>query len=209
MQIEFKASKRTLTGSGASRRLRRDGKIPGIVYGGAAAPEQVEMDHNDLYHALKKESFHSSVLNMDLDGQKQMVLLRDVQMHAFKPIVMHLDFQRVDATHVIHQKVPLHFVNAELSPGVKLQGGVASHVMNEIDVKCLPGDLPEFIEVDLSQLAAGNSLHVSQIVFPKGVEAALHRGEDPVVAAVMLPRGAVSEDQAAGEEAGGPEAEKK
>lgn len=208
MQIEFKASKRTLTGSGASRRLRRASKIPGIVYGGSAAPEQIEMDHNDLYHALRKEAFHSSVLSMNLDGQKQMVLLRDVQMHAYRPIVMHLDFQRVDATHAIHQKVPLHFVNAELSPGVKLQGGIASHVMNEIDVKCLPGDLPEFIEVDLSQLAAGSSLHLSQIQFPKGVEPVLHKGEDPVVAAVMLPRGAVAEESAAGEEAGA-EGEKK
>jgi large subunit ribosomal protein L25 len=207
MQIEFKASKRTLTGSGASRRLRRDNKIPGIVYGGSAAPEQIEMDHNDLYHALRKEAFHASVLAMNLDGEKQMVLLRDVQMHAYRPIVMHLDFQRVDATHAIHQKVPLHFVNAEVSPGVKLQGGVASHVMNEIDVKCLPGDLPEFIEVDLSQLAAGASLHLSQIQFPKGVEPVLHKGEDPVVAAVILPRGAVAEE-AGGEEAGA-EGEKK
>lgn len=208
MQIEFKASKRTLTGSGASRRLRRDSKIPGIVYGGSAVPEQIEMDHNDLYHALRKEAFHSSVLSMNLDGEKQMVLLRDVQMHAYRPIVMHLDFQRVDATQAIHQKVPLHFVNAEVSPGVKLQGGIASHVMNEIDVKCLPGDLPEFIEVDLSGLAAGDSLHLSQIKFPKGVEPMLHKGEDPVVAAVMLPRGAVAEESAAGEEAGA-EGEKK
>ncbi len=197
MSIEFIASKRTDTGSGASRRLRHAGKIPGIVYGGSGEPTMIEMDHNDLYHALRKEAFHASVLNMNLDGAKETVLLRDVQMHPFRKIVMHLDFQRIDAAHAIHQKVPLHFINADTCPGVKTQGGIVSHVMNEVDVKCLPGDLPEFIEADLAGLSVGNSLHVSQLKLPKGVEAVLHKGEDPVVAAVSLPRAAKADEAAA------------
>jgi large subunit ribosomal protein L25 len=160
-----------------------------------------------MFHLLRQEAFHASVLAMDIDGKRQTAILRDVQVHPYKQQVLHLDFQRVDATHKIHVKVPLHFVNADVSPGVKLQGGVASHVMNELDVSCLPGDLPEFIEVDLAGLSAGHSLHVSQVAMPKGVEPVLHKGEDPVVAAIVLPRGAKSDEAAA--EAAAAEAPKK
>ena len=144
---------------------------------------------------------------MEIDGKRQTAILRDVQVHPYKLQVLHLDFQRVDATHKIHVKVPLHFVNAEVSPGVKLQGGIASHVMNELDVSCLPGDLPEFIEVDLAGLSAGGSLHVSQVKMPKGVEPVMHKGEDPVVAAIVLPRGAKGDEVVA--EAAPAEAPKK
>jgi len=207
MSIILKASRRDEQGTGASRRLRRAGRVPGILYGGESAAEQISVDHNEVFHLLRQEAFHASVLAMDIDGQRQTAILRDVQVHPYKQQVLHLDFQRVDATQKIHVKVPLHFVNAEVSPGVKLQGGVASHVMNELDVSCLPGDLPEFIEVDLAGLSAGHSLHVSQVTMPKGVEPILHKGEDPVVAAIVLPRGAKSDEAAA--EAAPAEAPKK
>ena len=155
MLIEFNAQKRTLQGTGASRRLRRAGRVPGIVYGGEKPAEAIEFDHNEIFHKLKQESFHASVLTMVIEGDRQNVLLRDVQMHAFKRQVLHLDFQRVDATHKIHTKVPLHFINADIAPGVKLQGGIVSHVLTELEVRCLPGDLPEFIEVDLQEVEQG------------------------------------------------------
>lgn len=200
MKFELNAQARTLQGSGASRRLRRANKVPGIIYGGSAAPEMIEIPHNDLLLALRKEAFHSSVISIKLDGKVQTVLLRDSQMHAYKPLVLHVDFQRVDATHAVHQKVPLHFVNAELAPGVKLGGGTVSHAMNEVDVTCLPQDLPAFIEVDLKELQAGQTLHVSQLVFPNGVKPVLHGSDDPVVVAITAKR-AVAEEGAEGEAA--------
>ena len=201
MQFELNASKRTLQGSGASRRLRRADKVPGIIYGGAAEAVMVELPHNDLLLALRKEAFHSSIISLKLDGSVQTVVLRDTQMHPYKPLVLHVDFQRVDATHAIHQKVPLHFVNADQAPGVKLGGGVVSHAMNEIDVACLPQDLPAFIEVDLKELAAGQTLHVSQLTFPKGVKPVMHGSDDPVVVAVTVKTAAAAAEGEAGEAA--------
>ena len=200
MLIEFNAQQRKLQGTGASRRLRRTGRVPGILYGGEQKPQSIDIDHNEVFHKLKQESFHASVLTMVLDGNKQMVLLRDVQMHPFKRQVLHLDFQRVDATHKIHTRVPLHFINADIAPGVKLQGGIVSHVMNEIEVRCLPADLPEFVEVDLKDVATGQSVHMSALKLPQGVEVVLHKGEDPVVAAISLPRAAVADEAAAAEQ---------
>jgi large subunit ribosomal protein L25 len=198
MQLEFNANKRDGQGTGASRRLRRTGRVPGIIYGGSAKPQQIDIDHNELFQLLRKEAFYSSVLNANVEGAKQMCLLRDVQRHPYRPVILHVDFQRVDATHKIHQKVPLHFINADIAPGVKLGGGMVSHVMNDVDVKCLPGDLPAFIEVDLKDLASGNSIHVSQLVLPKGVEVAHHGEGDPVVATIMMKGGsAVEEAEAA------------
>ena len=194
MLIEFTAQKRTLQGTGASRRLRRAGRVPGVVYGGENPAEAIDFDHNEIFHKLKQESFHASVLTMVIDGAKQNVLLRDVQMHAFKRQVLHLDFQRVDATHKIHTKVPLHFINADIAPGVKLQGGIVSHVLTELEVRCLPGDLPEFIEVDLQEVSAGHSVHLSAVKMPSGVEPVVHKGEDPVVAAITIPRGAAADE---------------
>ncbi|MBR7801025.1 50S ribosomal protein L25/general stress protein Ctc [Undibacterium fentianense] len=178
-------------GTGASRRLRNAGQTPGIIYGGTEPAVNISLDHNALFHALKKEVFHSSILDMDVDGKVEKVLLRDFQMHAFKQLVLHADFQRVDPNKKIHVKVPLHFVNAEVSPAVKLSAAVISHVAVELDVECLPADLPEFIEVDLSKVEAGQSVHVSALKLPKGVSAVVH-GDDATVAIAVKPAGAAS-----------------
>lgn len=187
---------RTQQGTGASRRLRNAGQTPGIIYGGAAAPQLIALDGNALFHALKKEAFHGSILDLELDGQTQKVLLRDFQMHAYKQLVLHADFQRVDASQPIHAKVTLHFVNAEVSPAVKLSGAIVSHVLNELEVSCLPGQLPEFITVDLSTLEAGQSIHVSQLKLPEGVTVVAH-GQDQTVATSSIPRGAATAEAAA------------
>jgi large subunit ribosomal protein L25 len=194
------AFKREQQGTGASRRLRNSGQTPGIIYGGANAPEMIAVDGNALFHALKKEAFHSSILDMEIDGKSQQVLLRDFQMHAFKQMVLHVDFQRVDANQKLHKKVALHFVNAEISPAVKLHAATISHVLNELDVSCLPGQLPEFIEVDLSKIDAGQSIHVSQLTLPAGVTIVAH-GQDQTVAIASVPAGAVAAEAAAEEEA--------
>ena len=191
MKIEITATSRKAQGTGASRRLRKTGRVPGIVYG-EREPTLIDIDHNNLYHALRKESFHASVLTLELDGNKEQVLLRDFHMHPFRQQVQHIDFQRVDKNKKIHMKVPLHFLNAETCPGVKESGGIVSHVMNDLNIACLPDDLPEFIEVDLSSLSLSHSIHVSEIKLPKGVEAAGHgHFGDAVVATVQIPRGAV------------------
>ena len=183
-------------GTGASRRLRNAGQTPGIIYGGADAPQMIAVDGNALFHALKKEAFHSSILDMEIDGKSQQVLLRDFQMHAFKQLVLHVDFQRVDASQKVHKKVALHFVNAEASPAVKLGGANISHVLNELDVSCLPKDLPEFIEVDLSKIESGQSIHVSQLTLPAGVTIVAH-GQDQTVAIASVPAGQVAAEAAA------------
>jgi len=200
MQFEIIAQQRTLQGTSASRRLRRAGKVPAIIYGGSEAPQSVEVDHNDLLLKLKKEAFHSSILNLVVDGKKQQVLLRDTQVHAYKPLVLHVDFQRVDAKQELHIKVPLHFVNADVAPGVKLSGGLVNHVLTEVDVACLPKDLPEFIEVDLGALKVGQNIHVSELKLPKGVKAVVH-GEDQIVVTIVGKGGAqeAEEGEAAAE----------
>lgn len=200
--MEFNATSRSVQGSSASRRLRRAGRVPAIVYGGKDQPLNIELDHNEIYHALRKEQFHSSVLDMMLEGKKHAVLLRDVQWHPYKQLVLHVDFQRVDAKQLLHTKVPLHFVNAETSPAVKLSSAIISHVMNEIDVECLPANLPQFIEVDLANIVAGQSVHVSDIKLPIGVKVVSHGGDDnPVVAAAVVPAAKRGEESAEGGEA--------
>jgi len=204
--IEIKATKRDGQGSGASRRLRHAGRVPGIVYGAGKAPQAIDLEHHELVLSLRQESIHSSVLTLNLDGDKQTVLLKDVQTHPYKPQILHIDFQRVDASHKIHTKVPLHFINAEISPGVKMEGGVVSHVMTEIEVICLPADLPEFIEVDLKDLASGHSVHMSHLKLPADVESTMsHRGEDPTVVTILAAKVEVAEvtTAAAGETATG------
>lgn len=196
MQIEVNAQKRTKQGTGASRRLRREGKTPGIVYGGNKPAVVIELDHNALYHQLRQEAFHASVLTLNLEGAKEQVLLRSVNMHPFRIEVQHIDFQRVLADVQIQMKVPLHFINAEISPGVKLSGGIVSHVMSELQIRCLPADLPEFIEVDLKDIALGNIVHVKDLQLPKGVEAILHGNENPPVAVVQIPRALVADEAA-------------
>jgi large subunit ribosomal protein L25 len=197
MAIEISARKREAQGTGASRRLRRLGKVPGILYGGDQGPVNIELDHQALYLNLRNERFHASILTLELAGTKEQVLLRALNMHPFKPQVQHVDFQRVSKDKKIHMKVPLHFVNAEKSPGVKEQGGVVNHVMNELDIVCFPDDLPEFIEVDLGNLAVGHSLHVRELALPKGVELTLHKDENPVVATVVVPALITEEEEAA------------
>jgi len=194
--MEIEVTKRTVQGTGASRRLRHSGRVPGILYGAGKDALAIELDHNELFHKLRQESFHASVLNLKLDGEMQPALLRDVQMHPFRAIVLHVDFQRVDVNRKIHMKVPLHFINADISPGVKLSGANISHILNEVEVLCLPADLPEFIEVDLKDLTVGHSLHLSDIKVPAGIEfAAVVKGDNPAVAAAVLPRAAKVEDE--------------
>jgi len=195
MEIEVIAAKRELQGTGASRRLRHAGKVPGIVYGGTASPMQIELDHNALYHALRKEAFHASVLTLNVGGTKESVLLRDTQWHPYRQQVLHVDFQRVDKDHKIHVKVPLHFLNAEVAPGVKLGGGKPHHILNELDVQCLPGSLPEFIEVDMGSLEAGHSIHANDLALPAGVELVPHvKTENPAVATINAPNGGAAEE---------------
>jgi large subunit ribosomal protein L25 len=196
MAIEINARKREAQGTGASRRLRRMGRVPGIIYGGDKEPMNIELDHKDLFQNLRNEKFHASILSLDLSGSKEQVLLRAVNMHPFKLEVQHVDFQRVSKDKKIHMKVPLHFVNAEKSPGVKDQGGVVNHVLNELDVVCFPDDLPEYIEVDLANLTVGHSLHARDLALPKGVELALHKDANPVVATVIIPAVMVEEEAA-------------
>jgi large subunit ribosomal protein L25 len=197
MKIEIKADKRSVQGTGASRRLRRESKVPGILYGAGKDALPIELDHKDLWFKLKLEAFHASILDMNVAGEKAQVLLRDYQMHPFRPMILHADFQRVDANKKIHMKVPLHFVNAEISPGVKVAGGIAQHVLNELEIRCLPKDLPEFITVDLANLQAGHSLHLSGVALPAGVEAIVLKGEDPTVATIVIPKVMTAEEELA------------
>jgi large subunit ribosomal protein L25 len=191
--MKFVAFERAKQGTGASRRLRNTGKTPGIVYGGQGQPQLIELDHNALWHALKKEAFHSSILEMELAGKSAKVLLRDVQYHPFKPLVLHVDFQKVDANTKLHMKVPVHYVKADESPAVKLDACVINHVVSELEIACLPADLPEFIEVDLSGLKKGMSLHLDEIKLPKGVAAVTHGKKNPVLVSVVSPVEEVAE----------------
>lgn len=202
MTTQFTAFARTAEGSSASRRLRLTGKVPGIVYGGSGQPEKIELDHNALWHALKKEEFHSSVLTMTLGSATSQVLLRDVQYHPFKQHILHIDFQRVDADKPLHMKVPVHFVNQDISPAIKLSGAVVSHVLNEVEIACLPKDLPRFIEVDLKDLKAGESIHAADVKLPEGVKLVLRgRNKDAVFAtASVVAEEAVASDAPAAAE---------
>jgi large subunit ribosomal protein L25 len=183
--MKFVAFERAKQGTGASRRLRITGKVPGIVYGGTTAPALIELDHNALWFALKKEAFHATVLDMELAGKEAKVLLRDVQYHPYKPQVTHVDFQRVDANTKLTMKVPLHFSGEAESQAVKLDACLVNHVVNEIQVSCLPADLPEFIAVDLSGLKKGTSLHVNDLKLPKGVKVVTHGKVNPVIVSVV------------------------
>ena len=187
MKIEINARKREAQGTGASRRLRRTGNVPGIVYGGDKDAVTIELNHKELYQHLTNEAFHASILTLKVEGAAEDVLLRSFNMHPWKGHVQHIDFQRVSKDKKIHMKVPLHFVNAEMSPGVKEQGGVPNHVINDLNVTCLPDDLPGFIEVDMGHLTIGHSIHVKDLKLPKGVEPVLHKGENPVVATIIQP----------------------
>lgn len=200
MQIEVNAQTRVQQGTGASRRLRRAGKTPGILYGGNGPAVAIELDHNELFRHLRKEAFHSSILVLNLDGKKERVLLRTYNMHPFRREVQHVDFQRVAADQQIQFKVPLHFLNQENNDAVKLGGAKITHVLTELEIKCLPDALPEYIEVDLMNIPVNGTVHAQDIKLPQGVELATR--ENPAVAIANVPRGA-AEDEA---EAGGEEA---
>ena len=193
MSFNVQAAKRDVKGTGASRRLRHAGTTPGIIYGGNKPAVQISLDHNNLFHALRNEAFHSSVLNIDVEGAKETVILRDVQWHAFRQQVLHIDFQRVDATHAVHLKVPVHFIGADVCPGVKLHGGTFSHTINEIDVKGLAADLPAFIEIDVKTLDNNAALHLRDVKLPKGVELAHAADADKVIASIVAARGGEQE----------------
>ena len=188
MTITFNATTRKTQGTGASRRLRNSGRTPGIVYGGTAEPQAIELDHNALWYALKKEAFHSSVLDMEVNGQTSQVVLRDVQYHPYKQMVLHIDFQRVDAKTKLHKKVPVHYSGAEESAAVKIDKCMVTPIVTEIDVSCMPSDLPEFIAVDLSGLKKGVSLHLKDVKLPKGVSAVTRGAQsNPALVSVVAP----------------------
>jgi large subunit ribosomal protein L25 len=185
--MKFTAYARTQQGTGASRRLRNAAKVPGIVYG-AGTPATIELDHNALFFALKKEAFHSSILEMELGDKTEKVLLRDFQMHAYRPQVLHVDFQRVDETTRIRKQVPLHFTGEENSPAVKTDKCLVSHVRLELEIECLASALPEFVTIDLSNLSKNQSLHASDLKLPEGIKAVKHGTQNPVIVAVTLPK---------------------
>ena len=182
----IKATSRHVEGKGASRRLRLAASIPAIVYGGKSAPQAIQLDHEKIWLAQQNEWFYSSILNLDVDGKVEQVLLRDMQRHPFKQIIMHLDFQRVDANQALRASVPLHFLNQDKSPAGKTAGILVLHELNEVEVSCLPKDLPEFIEVDLGALNVGDIIHLSELKLPAGVEVPeLKLGKEHDVAVVI------------------------
>jgi len=187
-------------GKGASRRLRHAGMIPAIVYGGESKPQNIQLEHEKTWVASQNEWFYASILTLDIDGKPQQVLLRDMQRHPFKQLIMHLDFQRVSANTAIRVNVPLHFVNQEKSPAGKSSEVVLTHELNEVEISCLPKDLPEFIEVDLGEMKLGDTVHLSDVKLPKGVELA-HKVDDEHNPAVAVARHARTEVEAEGEAA--------
>ena len=197
--MKFVAFERAKQGTGASRRLRNAGKVPGIVYGGEGEPQLIELDHNALWQAIKKEAFHSTVLDMELAGKTAKVLLRDLQIHPFKQQILHIDFQRVSAKQKIHMKIPLHYSGEEESNAVKIDKALVNHILNELEVSCLPADLPEAINIDLSKLEKGATLTLKDIALPKGVAPVLHghTAEDTVLVSVVMPAAEEAEAPAA------------
>jgi large subunit ribosomal protein L25 len=192
MAIEVNATPRAAQGRGASRRLRHQQRVPGILYGAGKPAQNIELDHNELAKHLKQEAFHASILMLNLEGGQEQVLLRDVQMHPWRAAVLHVDFQRVARDKKIHVKVPLHFIHADIAPGVKASGGTINHVLTELDITCLPDDLPNYIEVDLANLQMGHSIRLSDLKLPPGVESTqLRSGDDAVVATIAVPRAEV------------------
>ena len=194
---EIKVARRDVQGKGASRRLRHAGVIPGIVYGGDLAPVMVEFNHNEIWLAQHNDWFYSSIIGLNLDGDVQKVLLRDIQRHPYKQLIMHLDFQRVNENEVLNATVPLHFVNEDVSPAGKAADVAVTHELKEVHIACLPGNLPEFIEVDLAELKAGDIIYLSQIKLPAGVEIpALKLGKDHDDAVVIAKAPTAGEEAA-------------
>ncbi len=213
---KISAEKRDEQGTGASRRLRHAGKVPAILYGAGKDTVMLTLDHNSIFHNLENESFHSSILNVEVDGKSERAILRDVQMHPYKLIVMHLDLLRVSAKEKISMSIPFHFTGGEEAPGVKLDSGIISHLITELEISCLPDDLPEFIGIDVSELNIGDSIHITEVTLPKGVESTsmAHGGDDLAVVTCMAVRASLADEaadaeaeaEAEGEAEGGEEA---
>ena len=200
MKIEINAVIREAKGTGASRRLRHEGKVPGVLYGGKDEAKSIELDAKDLFMQFKHEAFHASILTLNLDGKKESVLLRDYQMHPVRNNIQHIDLQRIDENKKLSVKIPFHFLNEDVAPGVKLEGGVVSHIMVDVDILCLPKDLPTYIEVDLINLSIGDSIHLSDIKAPEGVElTALSEENDPIITSISKPKVVVEETPVAAE----------
>jgi large subunit ribosomal protein L25 len=193
---ELTVETRTQNGKGYSRRVRRlENKVPAIIYGGEKEPRMINLDHNLFVKALENEAFYSHILTLNVDGQKEKVVLKDLHRHPSRPKILHADFQRISPKTKLTMHVPLHFINEEVSPGVKTQGGQISHLLSEVEIRCLPGDLPEYIEVDLAKLSIGDSIHLSELKLPKGVEiTALLQGEGHDQPIVSLHKPLVSEE---------------
>lgn len=197
------AQSRAVFGTGASRRQRRDSHVPAVVYGAGKDNETVTLDHDQVMHSLEKEAFHSAIIDLETDAGSQQVILREVQMHPYRPLVLHMDFQRIKATEKLHMKIPLHFDGADVAPGVKADGGILAHTMTELDITCLPKDLPEYIAVDVSELGMNESVHLSDVQLPEGVEltvTAYHEGENPTVATITAPKVVEEEEEVLAEE---------
>ncbi len=198
MSLELNATLRDDKGKGASRRLRHANALPAIIYGGEKDPVSITLQQKDIQHKLPDESFYSQVLSLNVDGTNEDVLVRDIQHHPYKMEVMHMDFVRVDAKKVVHVHSQLHFVGEEVSPGVKTEDGVISHVIIEVELECLPKNIPDYIEVDLSEMHVGDVIHLSDLNMPEGVEVlALKHGDDndSVVASMHARKVAVEEDE--------------
>ena len=194
MKIEITANERALKGTGASRRLRHSGKTPGILYGGKNDAKSIELDSKELMMKFKHEAFHASILTLSLDGKSEKVLLRDYQLHPVKDNILHIDFQRIDENKKLNVKIPFHFMNQEVAPGVKIEGGIVSHIMIDVDISCLPKDLPAYIEVDLINLSIGDSIHLSEIKVPEGVElTGLSEENDQIITSISKPKVVVEE----------------
>mgnify|MGYP000692816233 CR=1 FL=1 len=208
MKIEINAKNRESKGTGASRRLRHSGKVPGVLYGGKSDSISIELDSKELFMQFKHEAFHASILTLNLDGKKEQVLLRDFQMHPVRNNIQHIDLQRIDENKKLSVKIPFHFLNEEIAPGVKLEGGIVSHIMVEADILCLPKDLPTYIEVDLINLSIGDSIHLSEVKIPEGVElTSLSEENDPIITSISRPKVVVEEVVATSEGAEGEEGE--
>ncbi|MDB4832528.1 50S ribosomal protein L25/general stress protein Ctc [Methylophilaceae bacterium] len=195
MKIEINAKERKSKGTGASRRLRHEGTTPGILYGGVKDAISLEIDSKELFMQFRHEAFHASILTLNLEGKKESVILRDFQMHPVRNNIQHIDFQRINENEKISVKVPFHFINEETAPGVKIEGGLVSHIMTEIDISCLPKDLPQYIEVDLGELAMGESIHLSEVTVPEGVElSSLTEENDPAITSISKPKVVIEEE---------------
>lgn len=208
-KFELNAEPRSEKGTGASRRLRRAGKVPAILYGAGKDPVSLSIEHDPLWHHTRREAFFTSILTIKIDGKVvDQAIVRDLHMHPYKPKVSHLDLQRVSATERLHLPVPLHFIGQETAPGVKLEGGLIAHLMTEVDVSCLPSQLPEFLTVDVSNLHVGDSVHLSNLTLPDGVILTdLTHGNDLAIATITVVRETEVEAPAVAAEAAAPTAE--